>query len=119
MYDPFATYPPPGTMAATSAPQHAQVMPNPIPVSPNNALATLYQKHMKNMMPNGQFPLNPGTGGPIQGQQAPGDWRDQFQQARMDWRGNRPEQQTQMADWRQQRPMPRDYRMGTVPPTGF
>lgn len=134
MYDPFAAPPPPGTYQA----QQNQAMPNP---QPNNALAALYNKHMVNLTggvpgmggygnggpvatgqpipgPNTQFPLNPGMGG--HGQQ---DWRQAFDQARMDWRGDRPtfgggDWRTQMGDWRQQRPNKQDYRMGTVPTAG-
>lgn len=115
MYDPFATPPPPGMVSATAVPQQPQVNQ----VSPNNALSALYNKHMQNLMPNGQFPLNPG----MQGQPGPDGWRQAFQQARTDWRGDRPtfdgampnDWRTQMGDWRDQRPVRRDFRMGTMP----
>lgn len=126
MYDPFASPPPPGTMQATA--QQPQVMPNPAPVAPNNALAAIYNKHMRNMLPglpNGMFPPNPGQGNP--------GWQQDFQQARTDWRGAQPDHptfdgpppadwraqmdafKTERRDWRDQRPERRDYRMGTTP----
>lgn len=128
MYDPFATPPPPGTAQATGVPQQNQVMPNPAPIAPNNALASLYNKHMRNLAgPNGMFPGNPG------GQMNPG-WRQNYQQARMDWLGNRPDLPTfegaqpdgwraqlgtfkaGLRDWRDLEPRRHDYRMGTTTP---
>jgi hypothetical protein len=127
MYDPFATPPPPGMVQTAGLPQQPQV------VSQNNALAALYDKHMRKLAgPNTQFPLNPGA---VQGQ-APDGWRDDFQQARMDWRGDMPDRPTfegprpddwraqmdafrgERRDWRDLRPQRRDYRMGTVPVSG-
>lgn len=143
MYDPFATPPPPGTMQTTGVQQN-QVMPHPHLAS-NNALASLYNKYAQQMFPNGmpngmpggpntQFPLNPGAGNPGGGPQD--GWRQDFRQARSDWRGDMPDRpmfegprpddwrtqmdayQGQRRDWRDLRPRARDYRMGTVPASG-
>lgn len=72
--------------------------------------------------PNTQFPLNPGMGGPMHGQQVPGmnDWHDAYRNALMNWQAQRPtfgpgtDHQT-LLDYKQQRPDRRDYRMGDIP----
>lgn len=136
MYDPFANQvPPPGMMATTAVPQTA--------LAPNNALAAIQAKHMRNGPrmypggPDGQFPLNPRAN-----QGSP------FHQALMDWRGQRPDRPdlsvmqghwgdfgqdgmlptnlppevqqyiTSMQDWRAERPNRRTWTPpGTAPTT--
>lgn len=109
MYDPFATPPPPGMVSTTAVPQ-APAVP-----SQNNALAALMGKHMRQRGAAGE--MQPG----MEGQDG---WRQDYQQARMDWRGDRPsfdgamptDWRAQMQSWRDLRPQRRDYRMGTVAP---
>lgn len=127
MYDPFATPPAPGMVQTTSAP-----LPMPPVPAANNALAALYNKHMRGMQggmaypgggmgvpgtpggpPNTMFPLNPHDH--MGGQ---GFDQDAFRQAKMDWRADRPDRQSfdpqgdwriGIQDWRSQRPMRSDY----------
>ena len=126
-------------MPAMQNPQVMQAMQNP------NVMQAMQQPQMmpptyapqpgvglNGTGPQNWFPTNPGNSGIVppwaQGQHDMGqnnDWRDQWQQAKMDWRGQRPDHtqgmdpaawHTSMMDWRGQRPDRQDYRGGMAHP---
>lgn len=74
MYDPFAQPHPidPGTMQTMTAPATLAVMPNPTPLSPNNALASSVSPAMGGSFDRGgEYRMGPGgvmrtPGGPMQ-----------------------------------------------------